>query len=97
LPTFGALSWYTANLSLNPIPFIFAVGLALWAYVFGGLDGVLWALGAYGVLIGGATAWVLFRRRRSRLRDRAAAAHGAEDRTNEPHASGHGLGASRRL
>jgi hypothetical protein len=86
-------------LSLNPIPFIFAVGLALWAYVFAGLRGLLWALAAYAVLTGGATAWVLFRRRRARLREpaRDGVPSGTEGPAGEPHASDHGLGTSRRL
>lgn len=57
-------------MTLNPLPFVFAPGLAAVGYVFGGVAGAVAALLAWGVIVVMATACALLMRniRRASLR-----------------------------
>lgn len=45
----------------NPLPFVFAPGIGLAGYVFGGLEGAQNALAAWLLLMGAASVWTLAR------------------------------------
>ena len=48
---------------LNPIPWLFAPGIALAGYLFDGPPGAAKAVGAWVGVVGAATIWVVVRRR----------------------------------
>lgn len=48
---------------LNPIPWLFAPGIALAGYLLDGPFGVVKALGAWTGIVSAATIWVVARRR----------------------------------
>lgn len=48
---------------LNPIPWLFAPGIALGGWLFDGVPGAVQALGGWIAIVAMATAWVVVRRR----------------------------------
>ena len=51
---------------VNPVPLLFAPGVALAGYLVDGGHGVAIALGAWLVIVAGATAWAFVRHERSK-------------------------------
>ena len=52
----------TQVIRLNPIPWLFAPGVAFTGYLFGGLPGAAKALAAWIAIVLAATLWVIVRR-----------------------------------
>ena len=48
---------------LNPIPWLFAPGIALGGYLLGGVPGALNALATWLTIVTAATIWVVIRRK----------------------------------
>ena len=48
---------------LNPIPWLFAPGIALAGYVIDGRSGAAQALAGWTAIVAAATVWVILRRR----------------------------------
>jgi len=51
---------------VNPIPWLFAPGIALAGYLVGGVRGAVQALAGWAVIVTAATVWVVLRRRLQR-------------------------------
>ena len=51
---------------VNPVPLLFAPGVALAGYVFDGGHGLAVGLGAWLVIVAGATAWAFVRHQRTK-------------------------------